>query len=358
MPQAIPLKDPADFFQTLRQQVNAYFEDNQIKKTANGQMYVKTVVILLLYFVPYLLMLLQWFPDWTAIGWYLLMGVGLSGIGLSIMHDAVHGAYSNVKWVNQLLGYSMNLIGGSSFTWKIQHNVLHHTYTNIYEKDEDIDDKPFLRLSPFGKWETHHRFQHIYAVLLYGLGTISWVFLKDFRQLAGYNRSGMTEKSGANPKTEMAVMIFSKVAYLFYTVALPIMLGVAGWAVAIGFVLMHVLAGIFITTIFQLAHVVEGPDHHHTHSEAQNPNSWAIDQLRSTANFARKNRLITWFVGGLNFQIEHHLFPKICHIHYQKISDIVRQTVKEYGLPYHEYPYFTQALQSHIRTLKMLGQGN
>ncbi len=351
-----PRKDPNQFFHTMRSRVNAYFEDNNIKKTGNWTMYLKTFVMFAIYFVPFILILVLGMPNWAAIIMYFIMGLGLSGIGLSIMHDANHGAYSKNKYVNKIMGLSLNLVGGSSFTWDIQHNVLHHTYTNIYELDEDIDDKPFLRLSPHGKYKKYHKFQHLYAMFLYSLATVSWIAMKDFRQLRAYNSSGMTEKSGRNPKTETAIMILTKSLYFFYIIALPIMLGISWWVVLLGFIIMHMVAGVFITTIFQLAHVVEGPEHHAPHPSGTMENTWAIHQLQTTANFAHYNPIISWYIGGLNYQIEHHLFPHICHIHYRHISKIVKETALEFDLPYYENKWFTTAVISHLRVLKEFGK--
>jgi linoleoyl-CoA desaturase len=255
------------------------------------------------------------------------------------------------------MAYSTDFIGASSFTWKIQHNIMHHSYTNIHHMDEDITGKAFLRLTPDEKLKKYHRFQHIYAMFLYSLASISWVLKKDFTQLAVYNKEGTTKKYGFNPKRETIFMIATKLFYVLYIIVLPIVVGVPIWIVLVGFLLMHMIAGLVITTIFQLAHVVEGPEHFATPDDGKIDSLWIIHQLKTTANFAPKNRLITWFVGGLNFQIEHHLFPKICHIHYRKIAKIVKNTAKEFDLPYHEYSKFRMALASHLRFLKMLGRG-
>ena len=350
-------KDPHNFFPTIRKRVNDYFEKNNIKKTGNARLHFKTIFVFCLYFIPFILILANILPIWAVLVSYLIMGLGNSGIGLCVMHDANHGSYSKRKWVNTLMEYSMNMIGASSFTWKIQHNVLHHSYTNIYELDEDIDDKPFLRLSPEGKLKWYHKFQHYYAPLLYSLATLSWVTQKDFKQLINYNKSGMTERCGFNPTREWFIMLFSKTFYYFYMLILPILLGIPIWVAILGFVLMHMVSGLVITTIFQLAHVVEGPEHSDIPHDGKMDNTWAIHQLKSTANFACSNKIITFLVGGLNFQIEHHLFPTISHIHYEKISKIVKKTAEEFNLPYYEYSKFHEAVASHIKILRLLGQG-
>ncbi len=350
-------KDPAQFFKTLRQRVNSYFIDNQIEKTGNFKMYLKTVIIFGVYFGTYIMLLTGVFSGWTAMIAYAILGLGTAGIGLCIMHDANHSAYSKYPWINKLMSYSMNLVGASNFTWNIQHNVMHHSYTNVYHLDEDIDDKPFLRLSPHGKLKKYHRFQHVYAFFLYCFATISWVLSKDFRQLYHYNKTGLTKKSGFNPTKETIEMIFSKGLYLFYFIGLPILLGVH-WGIAIlGFIVAHGIAGFLITVVFQLAHVVEGPEHFEAEENGSSENTWAIHQIRTTANFSTKNKFITWCVGGLNFQIEHHLFPHICHIHYPEVSKIVKQTIEEFGLPYYEYNKLGGAIASHVKMLKSFGHG-
>ena len=351
---------PDGFFRTLNTRVNQYFQINHLSRTGNLRMYTKTAVFFGLYFIPLALMLTGLLTGWWTILAYLLMGMGMSGIGLCIMHDANHGSYSTNKFVNKLLSYSLNAVGGSAFTWKIQHNVLHHTYTNMYEIDEDIDDKPFLRLSPHGKWKRYHRFQHMYALLIYSLATVSWVFYKDFKQLVNYNREGLTLKNGFHPTKESVKMILGKGLYVFAVIGLPIVLGTAWYIVLLGFMLMHFFAGVYITTIFQLAHVVEGPEHHQAISTQAGSmeNTWAIHQLLTTANFSTQSKFITWISGGLNHQIEHHLFPNICHIHYPQIAKIVRETVADFDLPYYEHKKLFQAIQSHLQVLKEFGQGH
>jgi len=349
-------KDQQEFFQTLRKRVNAHFDEKKVSKTANFRMYFKSLFMLALYFAPFVLILTLSLPVWGGILLYVAMGFGLSGIGLSIMHDANHGSYSHNKIINRMMGGTLNLVGASSFTWKIQHNVLHHTYTNIYEMDEDIHDKPFLRLSPYGKYKSYHKFQHWYAIALYSLSNISWVIMKDFRQLREYNQSGMTERNGFDPKKETIFMIANKLFYFGYIIALPIALGLPWWLTLLGFVIMHMLAGALVTIIFQLAHVVEGPGHHEPHPSGTMENTWAIHQLETTANFAHYNPVISWFVGGLNYQIEHHLFPHICHVHYKGMSKIVKDTATEFGLPYYENKWFFSAVASHLRVLKEFGK--
>jgi linoleoyl-CoA desaturase len=271
------------------------------------------------------------------------------------MHDAVHGSFSKKKWLNRLFGSTMYGIGGSTFNWKIQHNIMHHTYTNIEGFDEDIEPKAILRFSNLTPIKKIHRFQHIYAFFLYSLMTISRT-VNDLRQLVKYNRSGETRKHGSTPGKEMTKMILTKAAYLGI-IALPMIFsGFSWWLIIIGFLVMHFTAGIFMSTVFQMAHVVEEAKQPVPNEEGVINNEWAIHELETTANFSRNSHLFGWMIGGLNYQIEHHLFPNICHIHYSALSPIVEKTAIEYGLKYNQNRTFFSAIGSHIRMLRALGK--
>ena len=341
-------KDP--FYLELRRRVDEYFTTNNLSKNANAAMIVKTIVLMTVYFLPYLLMLTVSMPIWLMVVLCFVMGTGLAGVGMSVMHDSCHGSYSSKTRVNQIMSYTMNLIGGNAFNWKIQHNVKHHTFTNIYGADEDIDNGDVIRLSPFSKYKWFHRYQHIYSWALYFLGTISWVTIKDFRQLQQFKREKMKSFSFS---VELTRLIITKLLYWGYTLILPmIILDVPFWYVFIGFIIVHFVAGFILTVVFQLAHIVEDLEHDKVHGAKKIEHSWAVHQVLTTANFSRKNPFLNWYLGGLNFQIEHHLFPNICHIHYSKISDIVKRTVQDFNLAYNEFPNMRTAIGSHYRMLK------
>lgn len=351
------LPDKAKFFQTLRNRVNGYFRDNEISRNGDWRMYSKTIIMIAMYLVPFGIIMTGTLPFWAVWLLYILMGTGLVGIGMSIMHDANHGSYSNNQILNRALGFTMNLVGGHALTWKVQHNVMHHTYTNIYGLDEDIEDKPILRLSPNGKLNKIHRFQHVYAPFLYAMATLSWILWKDFFALAEYNKTGQTKSLGHHPVWEFVILTVSKIVYwAVFFVAPLVFLSYAWWVPVVGFLLMHFTAGTIMTMVFQLAHVVETTDHFEPGEDGNIENVWAIHQMATTCNFARKNKLISWYVGGLNFQVEHHLFPNICHVHYPEVSKIVKSTAEEFDIPYLEYETFGEALSSHFRTLRALGR--
>jgi linoleoyl-CoA desaturase len=347
-----------EFYATLSQRVNQYFKTNNICRNANREMVIKTVFMLSLYLVPYFISLtgiVTSYPVYLMI--WTLMGLGTAGIGLSIMHDANHGSYSTKPWINEMMSYSLHLLGATSFNWKVQHNVLHHTYTNIYEVDEDISPRGALRMAPDSPWKPFHRFQYIYAWFLYGLMTLVWVVVKDIFRLIRYQKDGMIKKQKANPSSQWAILIATKVIYITYVIVIPaLILPFSLGQILIGWLLMHYIAGFILAVVFQPAHVIEGTEYFMPDENGDLENTWAIHQLHTTTNYAHRNRILSWYVGGLNFQVEHHLFPNICHVHYRHLSKIVKSTAEEFGVPYKMKETFWDAMQAHTRLLKQLGE--
>jgi linoleoyl-CoA desaturase len=347
-----------DFTVTLNKRVGDYFKNNKISRHANGEMVLKTIVMFALYFIPYGLIVSGVFTGaWTGFLMVIIMSIGLGGIGLSIMHDANHGAYSKKPWLNTLLGYSLNMVGANSFNWKMQHNVLHHTYTNVHDHDEDISPRGVIRMTPHAQWKYIHKFQFVYAWFLYGLMTIVWMVFKDFSRIVKYDKNGLAKKQQANITKEWIILLITKFVYVGYIFVIPLLFTpFAWWQILIGIVTMHYIAGFTLAIIFQPAHVIDGSEFPLPNNEDELENSWAIHQLLTTTNFANKSVWFSWYVGGLNFQVEHHLFPNICHVHYRKISKIVRETAQEYGLPYKSARTFMDALAGHAKLLRDLGK--
>lgn len=350
-------KTQRDFVSTLNKRVNEYFSKNGIARQGNRKMVIKSIFMFSLYFIPYALILTNTVTGvFGFLALVLLMALGLAGIGLSVMHDANHGAYTKNARINNFIGYSMNLIGANAFNWKVQHNVLHHSYTNVHEEDEDISPRGALRLTPHSDWKAMHKYQFIYAWFLYGLMTIVWLFYKDFTRLYKYQKNGMVTAQKTKAVNEWTILVVSKLFYIGYALVLPLILTpLLWWQIVIGLVVMHYIAGFILAIIFQPAHVIEGTEFPLPDETRTLENSWAVHQLMTTTNFGNKSKWFSWYVGGLNFQIEHHLFPNICHVHYDKIASIVKYTAHEFGLPYKTSKTFFGALVGHLRLLKTLG---
>lgn len=348
----------ADFQKVLRKRVNQYFSENKISKKGNFEMYLKTVILLSMYLVPFGLMLAGVITNpWLMLASVIIMGFGVGGIGLSVMHDANHGAYSDKKWVNTLIGHTLNILGGNAFNWKVQHNTLHHTYTNIDGMDEDLETIPLLRFSPHAKRIGIHRFQFIYAWFFYGLMTLSWTLAKDFRQFYRYKQKGLFKMHNSSLAKELPFLLLSKAAYYGFILGLPMLLmDITFLQWLAGFMLMHFISGIILAMIFQPAHIVAENIFPKPDSDGNIEDNFLAHQMKTTINFGNENKLLNWYAGGLNFQIEHHLFPNICHVHYDSLAPIVKETAKEYGLPYHEIKTFSGAIAAHGAMLKKLGR--
>ncbi len=344
----------AVFFQALKADVEKYFKDRGIRKTGNWKLYSKALVLIPTAIAIYVFLLTQNYSVIGGISLSLLLGLTLSAIGFNIMHDACHGSYSTKKWVNELLGLTLNALGGNAFIWKQKHNIIHHTYTNVDGLDDDIAKSPVIRQCQTQVWKPAHRIQHIYLWLVYALSSFLWVFVIDMVKY-GTKRIYTTELNKMDTR-EHLIFWMSKVLYVVFYIAIPVYF--VGWgAWGVGFLAMHVAMGLSLSVVFQLAHVVEETEFEFSGAEdKQIENEWAIHQIKTTANFARDNKFISWFVGGLNFQVEHHLFPRISHVHYPELSKIVEQKCKEFNIQYHSMPTMFAAVRSHYRFMKMLGQ--
>ncbi len=340
------------FHQELKNRVDQYFKDRKIEPTGNFSLYFKAGLLWSLYVALYVHLVFFTPPTWMAILECVIMGGVTASIGFNVMHDGGHGSFSNSKLWNYIAAYSVNGLGASMTMWMNKHNIIHHTYTNIEGVDDDIEIKPFLRMAPNQKKYAIHKFQHIYFWVLYALLLFFWVFAMDFQKY-------FTKKVGNIPLKKMSWFDhlgfwLAKAIYIILMVALPIWtLGWAKWL--IGLCVLYSFAGLVLSIVFQLAHTVEHTSFPVPNDENDIESEWAIHQIQTTANFATKNKLVSWLVGGLNFQIEHHLFPKISHVHYPAISKIIKKTCEEFNVQYIEYKRTRDAIVSHIRHLKNMG---
>ncbi|MEX0967948.1 MAG: acyl-CoA desaturase [Bacteroidia bacterium] len=344
-----------DFYATLKTRVDDYFTASGKSKNANGHMIFKTIFILSVTVGSYLLLILANYSLPVMFLLWSVLGIFTAFIGLNICHDAIHGAYSKNEKVNKYLGLLFNLIGANAYNWNIMHNVVHHSFTNIEGHDEDIQSVPILRMSPHQELWKIHRYQHIYVFALYALASLSWVFSKDYVKFFKAKIGNYDNRH--RPRKEYYNLFGFKLLYYALYIAVPLLvIDFAWWQILLGFLVMHVFEGLTLAIVFALAHVVEGTDFPLPDEKGRIENSWAVHQMYTTANFANNSFLATFFCGGLNFQIEHHLFPRICHVHYKDLSRIVENTAKEFGLPYIHNPSFLGAIGSHTRFLRELGR--
>ena len=342
------------FYNELKKNVENYFSQNQIRKTGNWRLYLKAATLVPAAVILFIIILFVPMSALLLILLSTLMGFVLASIGFNIMHDACHGSYSSKKWLNDTLGLTLNALGGNAFIWKFKHNIIHHTYTNVDGIDDDIAKSPIMRQCQTQKWVPAHRFQHIYVVLVYAISSFAWVFIMDFVKY--FSQRVFRTSLQKMDRSEHFMFWLSKILYLVFYIALPVlMIGWSNWALMFAF--MHLSMGLTLALVFQLAHVVEHAEFELVEeNDIIIENEWAIHQVKTTANFAPRNKIISWFVGGLNYQVEHHLFPRVSHIHYPHISRIVEETCKKYNLPYNVYSTMTSAVASHFRMMKLLGK--
>jgi linoleoyl-CoA desaturase len=343
------------FMDDLKARVDEYFSSRGLSEKANGRMVIKSVILLGTYFGLYALLLTNLLTPWAMLGAAVVMGVAMAGIGFAVSHDALHGAYSADPRVNRVIGYTFDLLGANGYMWKITHNVIHHTYTNIQGIDEDLEVSPLIRLSPTSEWHPIHRIQHGLAFFLYSFSTLFWVFGKDYKYFLKRNLGPYQDKK--HPTGEVVSLVITKAVYYTYAIVIPLLvLHVTWWQYAIGFLAMHLTAGLILGVVFQLAHVVEGPEHVTCDCGGTMKNCWPVHQMMTTADFATHSRLLSWYVGGLNFQVEHHLFPKICSVHYPALNPIVKEVAQRHGVVYYSHPTLWAAIHSHYVTLKAFGR--
>lgn len=340
-------------YSDLRKHVNSYFSANNLAFTGTWKLYLKASFFLIGYITLYVHLVFFTPTLWLAVSECILMGFFTAFLGFNVMHDGAHGSFSNKSWINKAAALSLDILGASSFMWNSKHNTIHHTFTNIDGIDDDIEAAPFLKLAPTQKHYKIYKYQHYYFWLLYGLLHIVWIFFTDYKK---YFKGSIGKIPIKKMKLKDHFIFWGfKLFYFITCVLLPIyVVGLGVWA--LGFTIYAVTSGLVLSMVFQLAHSVEET----TFPEVIIPENkmqdeWAIHQLKTTANFATASKVITWFLGGLNYQIEHHLFPKISHIHYPVISKIIKKRCNELGLNYIEHKTVARAIISHVNHLKNLG---
>ncbi len=342
------------FYVELKRRVRDYFDRTHGSPRDDPRLYLKTGVLLTWLGGSYALLLFAAAAWWQAAFLAVSAGFAVASIAFNIQHDANHGAYSRSRVANRALGAVMDLLGGSSYVWRWKHNVFHHTYPNIPGLDADIDQAPFSRLAPAQPRRPVHRYQHLYLWPLYGLLAFKWHFVDDFRDLATGHIGG--QKFRRPGPWGLLWFLCGKAFFFTGAIVVPAMLHPL-WAVLLLYGVAFYVASFVLAVTFQLSHCVCEADFLPTGEGARRKEiDWAVHQVQSTVDFARESRFLSWYLGGLNFQIEHHLFPRVCHVHYPALSRIVEATCREFGVRYRTNPTLRAALASHVRWLRQLGR--
>jgi linoleoyl-CoA desaturase len=345
---------PHSLHAELKRRVHAYLDQHEIKSTGNRKLFSKAIILISLFVITYIHLVFFTPSNVIAITECAFFGCLIAAIGFNVMHDGSHGSFSKYAWLNKLASSSISVLGASRFMWGMKHVTIHHTYTNIDGVDDDIEVGVLMRMAPTQKHYLLHRFQHVYFWILYMLLYIFWIFFADYKKYFSKKIGSISFKSMTIGEHIEFWMV--KIYHAIFFVILPIyMVGWMNWF--IGFLVSTFVAGFALSIVFQLAHTVDETTFPVAQQpENKMPDEFAAHQIQTTANFATKSKLISWLVGGLNFQIEHHLFPKISHVHYPAISKIVKEACADFKLKYNEYPTMLSAIKAHVNFLRAMSK--
>jgi linoleoyl-CoA desaturase len=337
----------------VRRRVRAHLRATGRRERGGAEMYAKTAIIFASFASSYALLVFAATEWWQALALAVALGITIVAIGFNIMHDANHEAYSDRRWVNRIMATTLDLVGGSSYFWHWKHNVFHHTFVNVTGYDTDVDLAGFGRLTPHHRHAWIHRWQHLYVWFLYGALAVKWQLYDDFR--CAITRRMADHRCPSPRRWQLVVFVGGKLVFLSLAFVLPLTLH-ATWVVASTYAVIAIVVGVVLAVVFQLAHCVEEADFPFDGGDGRMATPWAVHQVETSVDFARENRPASWLLGGLNFQIEHHLFPRICHVNYPAIAPIVEQTCRAFGVEYKYNETFLTALRSHYRWLRAMGR--
>jgi linoleoyl-CoA desaturase len=353
-----PLKFGANsaFQLEVRRRVDEYFRATGRRQRDCWQMYLKTAILITGLAVSYLLLVFAAHVWWQSVPLAVLLGFAAAGIGFNIQHDAGHHAYSNHPSINKLMAMTLDMIGGSSYLWRWKHVVIHHTYVNVTGHDSDLNLGIFGRVTPHQPRFAFHRWQHLYLWPLYGLLAIRWQLVDDFRRLiAGRIGSHRIRRpTGA----DLVFLVVGKAIFFAWALGVPSLFHPVS-TVLVHYAIAALVLGTTLAVVFQVAHCVgEAAFPLPSVGAGRIERAWAVHQAETTVDFARPSRVVAWLLGGLNFQIEHHLFPRISHVNYPAISKLVEQTCRDFGVAYTEHRTFRDGVAAHFRWLRRMGMPN
>jgi linoleoyl-CoA desaturase len=344
-----------EFCRQLQQQVDAYFDLGGHARRDVPRMYLKTAIVLLWLAGAYVGLVFVAATPVATVAWAVLLGLAMAGVGFNIQHDGNHGAYSERPWINNTMALALDLLGGTAYFWHYKHNIAHHTHPNIEGHDDDINVGVLGRMAPQQRWYPAHRYQRFYMWAIYGLLAIEWQLTGEFRNLMNKRMIGSTKV----PKPEgwqLVIFWAGKLVFFGLAFALPLSRHSFG-SVMGGYLIAAGTLGLVLALVFQLAHCSDEASFTSVSADCLSvPRAWAAHQVESTVDFARQSRVLDWYLGGLNFQVVHHLFPRICHVHYRALAPIVERVCREHGVRYFAHPTAWAALRSHARWLRLMGQ--
>ena len=342
------------FQNALRRRVDDHFRSTARPRRGNWQIYLKAATLLSCFFASYLALVFLARSLWQGLITAFLLALSMTGIGFNIMHDGGHHGFSEHGWVNRLAAMTLDLIGASSYVWHWKHAMYHHNYVNIAGYDPDIDLGISARFTPHQKRLWFHRWQHLYLWVLYAFLVAKFHFFSDFHHVVfgRIHTHTMPRPKGSNLVTFMGgKALFFILAFVLPLSYHPVPVVVFYYAIVV------LIMGIPLSVVFQLPHCTGLSDFPLPDKAShQMKNPWAVHQAHVTHDYDRHSRIRTWFFGGLNFHLEHHLFPSICHVNYPGMSKVVEVACREFGVKYAEHRTFWTGLAAHYRWLREMGR--
>jgi linoleoyl-CoA desaturase len=343
-----------EFRRDLEARVASHFDSSGRSRQGSWRLYLKTAILLSWLAGSYVVLVWGATAWWQAAPLAISLALAMAGVGFNIQHDGSHGAYSRHAIVNRAAALSLNLLGGDAYFWRFKHNIAHHSYPNVSGSDDDIRLGPLARMSPHQPRYWFHRFQHLYVWGLYALLAVNWHLVGDFRAMI---RPGVADTRVSRPRgSDLVWFLVGKASFFTFAFVIPLLhhrlLPVIGL-----YLLTAAVLGLTLAIVFQLAHCVEEAEFRVPgDGNRRIDRDFTAHQVDTSVDFARDSRLLTWYLGGLNYQVEHHLFPKTCHVHYPAISPIVEATCRAHGIAHRSHPTMRAALRSHVRWLRRMGR--
>ena len=343
--------DASSFPKVLRRRLDLFFAEQAISPKADRTMWIKIATGLAVLAASWTAIYVFRPDSWRFFALYVLGGLAQTFLLLNIAHDSNHNAISSQPAINKTLNYAFDLCGISSYMWRILHHRGHHSCVNVHGEDDALTGRGLFRFTPHEPRRGVHRFQHLYALFLYALFSLDYVFVRDFEAFFFPTHDYLTRTR--HPLREYVILFGSKAFYFTYMLVLPIaLLHRSAWLVVVSFVMVHLIVGLSVSLVFQTTHTIDSTHFPLSRNEFDN-NVYHI--FATTADYATENPLVGWLAGGLNHHIAHHLCPYVCHTHYAPLTRIVRETAAEFGIPYRQHPTMTRAIWHHLVLLKQLG---
>lgn len=328
-----------------------FFKEKGVNYTGNWKLYSKSLIIGFGFILLYSLIVFTSISIWIKVLLLIPFGINVAMIGFNIMHDGGHDSFSSQRWVNIITANSLNILGGSAHIWNVKHNQVHHTNTNVHGHDNDIDNT-IIRVHPEQEYHWYHKFQHIYGPFAYSLSYLFWIYYQD---IAKYSKGHVCGYPLRFSFWQHVIFWLSKFIHITIFILIPL-IWYSGFQVFIGYLLFTMTTGLLISFVFQLAHVVPKANMVTAIDNKFVESNNKIHQVMTTCNFSTKSRFWTWICGGLNFQIEHHLYPEVSHIHYPSLQKEVKDLFKRHNLEYNEYDTIISAIWAHLATLWRFGR--